>query len=132
MNRFTIALAIVFPALLTTARFTATENSSEVALRLRSGVMAIVSLELNSDGRAIEQQVSESATAKGNILQLRISRQDGEPFELRGFTLRVRVSTRQLGGIWFPSAPSSSTSVMAGDGLTSLRGIADANQGIPY
>jgi hypothetical protein len=94
--------------------------------------MAIVSLELNSDGRAIEQQISESATAKGSILQLRISRKDGEPFELRGFALRVRTSTKQLGGIWFPSAPSSSNSVMAGDGLTSLRGISDANEGIPY
>jgi hypothetical protein len=148
MKRLTILCVIGIPALLAATWFSATEDSLQLAIRLHTGLTATVSFDVISDGSTIQQTqegdasifsnstyriaLSESTAGARSILRLRIARQDGESFNLRGFAFRVRIPSQELKGVWYPSASSSSKDVMAGDGFTSLRGIADANQGVPY
>src|SRR5262245_12201842 len=148
MGRLGAASVIGVVTLLVIAWVQAGEATLQISMRLRSGTPAIVSFDLTSDGRPLASTVedgtlvysnstyrmdfSESAQEKYSIVRLRISRKDGQPFELAGFAFSVRIPASELKGIWYPSAPSLSNDIMAGDGSAPVRGIADANEGIPY
>jgi hypothetical protein len=148
MGRLAAVAVIGVVTLLVIAWVQADEATLQVSMRLRNGTPAIVSFDVTSDGSYLtgtledhtlvysnstyRMDFSESAEEKYSILRLRISRKDGRPFELPGFALSVRVPANDLKGIWYPSAPSLSNDVMAADGSSPVRGIADANEGIPY
>lgn len=138
------ALTILF----VTAWIGAFEKSLVVSLPLRNGLIAGVSFDLDLDASAISRTTEEDSAVFSNntyrialaelpdrnrsILRARIERFDGEPFELRGFALRVKMSKQNVKGFWFPSEDSVSKNLMAADASEPVVGLSDANEGIPY
>src|SRR4029453_4199826 len=122
MKRLTTVFVISIPVLLVAPWFTATEDSLQFALKLRSETTAIVVFDVNSDGTAFQQategntaifsnstyrvELSESVTGGRSIVRTRITRQDAEAFKLHGFGLHVRIEAKGPKNIWYPAAHS--------------------------
>ncbi len=126
-----IVTAIVLAAFAMMAWSAGSENSIECAFKLRVGLTPVIGFDADSNS-TYRIVLAESSAGRGSILKFRIARHDGQIFELRGFTIRVRVPAAPVKGLWYPSTESLSTTVMTGEGSAPLRGIADANEGIPY
>ncbi|MBI4472261.1 MAG: hypothetical protein HY646_06305 [Acidobacteria bacterium] len=81
--------------LVVTMWVSAFERSIEVSLPLQNGLRADASFDVDSDARTYKVELTESPGGHASIVLARIARFDGQPFELGGFALKLRVSSRR-------------------------------------
>jgi hypothetical protein len=148
MRAFTRVLLAGVTLFFATAWVVPSEKSLVIPLQLRNGLTASVSFDLNFDTSAFTKTTEEDASVFTNsiyrielkeslvdhrsVLRARIARLDGQMFDLSGFTLRVKAQAEDIKGVWFISEGSTSQDLMASDASKPVRGISDANEGIPY
>jgi hypothetical protein len=82
--------------------------------------------------RSYQVQVTETERDNGTVIRVVVRTITDQPFWVTSFSVTGRTRRGNIQGVWYPAATPTATNVMASDSGHALRGIADANYGIPY
>lgn len=145
---FAISIAVLLALIPAGLHIASQDTSFNVPVKTSQGVTATIGLGIEEPlGQMTSQhsgstttytdgnynlQITETPTRARSILRVTLQKTSGEAFPMDGFSVDVLVPRAAIQGIWYPGAPSSSTSAMVTDATQSINDVSDANYGIPY